>query len=232
MGSYTVRAMVFLSRIFNGDRCRAVLVAALLSLAAISAPTAGAPVTIVVLGDSLVAGFGLAPGESFPEQLQARLRETDAAVEFINAGVSGDTTAGGLSRLEWSIPENADGVIVALGANDALRGIEPMETRRNLERILERLRVRGQPVLLAGMLAPPNLGEEYGEAFAKIYGDLAAMHGVPLYPFFLEGVAAEWHLNLSDGMHPNREGVAIMVERMAPMVREFVADLRAGEGAE
>jgi acyl-CoA thioesterase I len=246
MGSYTVRAMVFLTHIFTAaGKYRGwkpfagvrgvVAIAAIAVLATIPARAAaenGMPLTIVVLGDSLVAGYGLAPGDSFPEQLQARLHLSDPAVEIVNAGVSGDTTAGGLARLDWSIPENAEGVILELGANDALRGIDPAATRQNLERILRRLDGRGQAVLLVGMLAPPNLGQEYGEAFRTIFTDLATNHEIPLYPFFLEGVAAKPALNLADGMHPNREGVAIMVDGMLPLVREFVADLRAGAAVE
>ncbi|MBG6174713.1 acyl-CoA thioesterase-1 [Labrenzia sp. EL_208] len=182
-----------------------------------------ADLKLVVLGDSLSAGYQLAPQDGFPEQLQKALDARGLSVEVVNAGVSGDTTSGGLSRLDWSVGTDADAVIVELGANDALRGIQPDITRNNLKEITRRLRDRGIEVLLAGMLAPRNLGPEYAEAFDPIYSDLAQAHDALLYPFFLEGVALNPNLNLSDGMHPNADGVAIIVENILPKVEELLA---------
>ncbi|MDJ0932612.1 arylesterase [Breoghania sp.] len=160
---------------------------------------AAEPVTRVAVGDSLTAGYMLDPGQSFPDRLQDALRAKGYNANMIDAGVSDDTTSGGLSRLDWSVGENTDAVILELGANDALRGIAPEKTRENLAAILKRLKARGLPVLLAGMLAPPNMGPEYG---------------VRLYPFFLDGVAANPALNLGDGMHPNKAGVDVIVKRI------------------
>ncbi|MEM8663219.1 MAG: arylesterase [Pseudomonadota bacterium] len=182
--------------------------------------------TIVALGDSLTAGFQLPPGAGFPAQLERALKAEGLDVAVSDAGVSGDTTSGGLSRLDWSIGAEADAVIVALGGNDALRGLDPATTRANLTAILDRLNERGLPVLLAGMLAPVNLGEEYGAEFQKIYADLSE-RDIVFYPFFLEGVAANPDLNLPDGIHPTEEGVGIMVEKILPKVRDLVA--RASE---
>ena len=155
--------------------------------------------SLVVLGDSLVAGYGLNPGEAFPEQLAEALAEEGYSLEIVNAGVSGDTTSGGLSRLDWSVPDGTDGVILELGANDALRGISPEVSASNLNSMIERLRARNVKVLLAGMLAPPNMGEAYQDSFNSIYAELADKHGVLLYPFFLDGVAGEPNLNQPDG---------------------------------
>jgi acyl-CoA thioesterase-1 len=187
-------------------------------------------VRIVALGDSLTAGYGLAAEDSFPARLEAKLRERGHDVEVINAGVSGDTTRGGLERLDWAVPEDTDAVIVELGANDALRGVEPSATRANLDRIVAQLVERDIAVLLAGMRAPPNLGDDYAAAFNAIYPDLAGRHEVLFYPFFLEGVAAERHLNQSDGMHPNEAGVAAIVERMIEPVEALIAATGAAEG--
>ncbi|MEM9331533.1 MAG: arylesterase [Pseudomonadota bacterium] len=178
---------------------------------------------MVVLGDSLVAGYGLAPGQGFPEQLSSKLQNLGVSMEVVNAGVSGDTSSGGLSRLDWSIGEDADIVVVELGANDALRGIPVEVTRENIESIIVRLKEKGSEVILAGMLAPPNMGPQYGEAFNRIYPDLAEQHSVTLYPFFLEGVAAEPSLNLEDGIHPNTDGIKIMVEGFLPVVKQVLA---------
>jgi acyl-CoA thioesterase I len=194
-----------------------------------AAPVAGAePVSVVAFGDSLSAGYGLAPGESFPEQLQAALRARGHDVVVTNAGVSGDTASDGLARLEWSVPAEADLVIVELGANDALRGIDPAVTRRALSSILEKLTARGQSVLLAGMMAPRNMGDRYVRDFDSIYPDLASQFGVPLYPFFLEGVVGDRSLNLPDGVHPTAEGVARIVEAILPSVEELVVAAAAG----
>ncbi|MCG6122761.1 MAG: arylesterase [Microvirga sp.] len=204
-----------------------------LALAAVGASRSGdvaradEALTIVALGDSLTAGYGLPASDSFPNQLEAALRQRGHHVNVINAGVSGDTASGGRDRLDWSVPDEADGVIVALGANDMLRGLDPGITEQALETIVARLRDRGLGVLLAGMMAGRNLGPQYVERFDGIYPALAARHGVGLYPFFLDGVAGEAALNLDDGIHPNAEGVAIMVERMLPTVEAFIASLSA-----
>ena len=188
-------------------------------------------VRIVALGDSLTAGYGLDADSSFPVVLEAELRERGHDVEVSNAGVSGDTTRGGLERLDWAVPDGTDAVILELGANDALRGIEPGATRANLESIVERLVERDIPVLLAGMQAPPNLGEEYAAEFNAIYPDLAERYDVQLYPFFLEGVAAERELNQSDGMHPNQAGVEEIVARMIEPVEALIAAAAAADTA-
>lgn len=197
-------------------------------LAGASVPAAAEPAEIVVLGDSLTAGYGVGPGESFPEQLQAALRARGFDVNVINAGVSGDTASAGLARLEWSVPAEAGIVIVELGANDALRGIDPEVTRKALSGILAKLQARGQRVLLAGMLAPRNLGAAYAAAFDAIYPELAAQYDVPLYPFFLQGVAAVRALNQPDGMHPSAAGVARIVGSILPAVEKLVAAEAAG----
>lgn len=190
----------------------------------VAAPTADAePVVIVALGDSLTAGYQLAPGDGFPGQLQAALKAEGLDVDVRDAGVSGDTTSGGLSRLDWSVGPDADGVIVALGGNDALRGLPPETTRSNLTAILDRLEERGLPVLLAGMYAPRNLGPDYVEAFEAVFTDLAASRDIVFYPFFLDGVAANPDLNLADGIHPNAEGVAVMVDKILPDAKALVA---------
>ncbi len=181
---------------------------------------------IVAFGDSLTAGYGVAVNEAFPVQLQRALEAKGVAATIVNAGVSGDTTTGGLSRLDWSVPDGTDGVILELGANDALRGFDPAVTRKALETMLLRFRERKIPVLLCGMLAPPNLGAEYGRAFNTIYPDLAAETGAILYPFFLTGVAADPKLNQRDGLHPTAAGVAVIVARIMPQVEELIARAR------
>ncbi|MEE8273103.1 MAG: arylesterase [Alphaproteobacteria bacterium] len=190
------------------------------------AARAASPARIVVLGDSLAAGYGLAAQDAFPARLEAALRADGLDVRILNAGVSGDTTAGGRARLDWALADRPDAVIVELGANDGLRGIDPVATFANLDAILRRLGDEGIEVLLAGMLAPPNLGRAYGAAFNDIYPRLAAKHGVALYPFFLDGVAARPELNQSDGLHPNARGVAVIVERIAPYVKRLVESVR------
>lgn len=188
----------------------------------------GGPIEIVAFGDSLSAGYGVGPGEAFPDQLQAALKAAGYDAVVANAGVSGDTTTGGLARLDWSVPDTADLVIVELGANDALRGIAPEITEKNLDAILARLKERGIPTLLAGMIAPPNMGPDYADGFNPLYERLAAKHGVPLYPFFLEGVAAQAALNQADYMHPNAEGVKIVVERILPVVTKALDATKPG----
>ena len=203
------------------------LPAAALAQQTATPPEAGETLQIVAFGDSLSAGYGVGPGESFPEQLQAALRDAGHDVSVANAGVSGDTTSGGLARLEWSVPQEADLVIVELGANDALRGISPEITERNLDQILAKLEARDQAALLAGMMAPPNMGPDYAAEFDGIYQRLADKYDVAFYPFFLDGVAAEPALNQDDGMHPNPEGVAVIVERILPAVTEALDAISA-----
>ena len=197
--------------------------AVLICLAAAMPALAAGPHKIVAFGDSLTAGYGLSAGDGFTDRLQQRLTADGLDVEVINAGVSGDTSKGGLARLDWSVPDGTSLVILELGANDALRGVAPEQTKANLDAMLERLKARNIPVLLAGMIAPPNMGEDYGNAFNPIYADLAALHDVPLYPFFLDGVAGDARLNQADGMHPNAEGIGIIVDRIAPKVAELLA---------
>lgn len=176
------------------------------------------PVRILALGDSLTAGYGLAASASFPAQLQAQLQSRGYPVEVINGGVSGDTTAGGLARLDWALADNPDAVILELGANDGLRAIDPAVTQANLKAILERLRDNNLPVLLTGMLAPPNLGTDYSQSFNAIYPQLAQRYDTLFYPFFLDGVATVPELNQADGLHPTERGIAIVVERILPFV--------------
>jgi acyl-CoA thioesterase I len=190
-----------------------------------------APIRIVVLGDSLVAGFQLRASDAFPAQLERALRAKGHLVEVINAGVSGDTTANGLERMRWAVPERTDAVILELGANDALRGLDPVRAKANLEKIIIGLKGDGAEVLLAGMVAPRNLGEEYSRAFASIYPDLAKKHGLILYPFFLDGVALNGSLNLGDGLHPNPNGVAEITKRILPAVEEMIVRVRARQPA-
>jgi acyl-CoA thioesterase I len=182
------------------------------------------PPRLLVLGDSLSAGYNIQAREAFPVRLEAALRASGVDVTVVNAGVSGDTSAGGLSRVDWALGQRPpEFALVALGANDGLRGIDVDAMERNLDRILERLKARGVKPMLAGMLAPPNMGTEYRDRFAAVFPRLAAKHGVPLYPFLLEGVAARAELNLSDGIHPNPQGVDVMVANILPHVRRFLA---------
>jgi acyl-CoA thioesterase-1 len=194
-----------------------------MSFCLLCGPAFAAQTTIIALGDSLVAGLGLQQEEAFPARLEAALRARGHDVSIVNAGVSGDTTAGGLGRLDWSVPEGTDGVILELGANDLLRGIDPAQTRKNLDAMLSRLKERGIPVLVAGMRASPNLGADYATEFDAIFGELAQKHGAALYPFFLDGVAAQAGLNQDDGMHPNSAGVDAIVARFLPAMEDFLA---------
>jgi acyl-CoA thioesterase I len=204
----------------------AAMVAAL-TVSATAQPGSARPVKIVALGDSLTAGLGLPANAAFPARLERALGQKGVATEVVNAGVSGDTTADGLSRLEWSVPDDSDAVILELGANDALRGLGPAQTRANLDAILKRLTARRLPVLLAGMRAPPNMGADYTKAFDAIYPDLADAYGAVFYPFFLEGVAAERGLNQGDGLHPTAAGVDVIVAKILPQVEELVRRARA-----
>ena len=180
------------------------------------------PVKLLVLGDSLTAGYGLPSEESFTAQLQAALKADGLNVTVVNAGVSGDTSAGGLARLDWLLADKPDVALVELGANDGLRGLDPQVTYDNLDAVLTRMGKRQVPVLLTGMYAPPNLGREYGEQFNGVFPRLAEKHGVLFYPFFLDGVAAERDLNQPDGIHPNAKGVAVLVARIMPHVKKLL----------
>lgn len=187
-----------------------------------AATEAAEPPRIVVLGDSLSSGYDLPPGASFPEKLADALEQAGVTAEIVGAGVSGDTTSGGLARLDWSTAE-ADGVIVQLGGNDMLRGIRPAATRANIETIVSRLKERGVAVLLTGMLASPSMGEDFEREFNAVYPAVAQTQDVMFYPFFLDGVAAEPALNLPDGIHPNAEGIDVIVSRILPAVKDLVA---------
>ena len=185
----------------------------------------GQPIRLVVLGDSLVAGYNLPQVAAFPAVLERALRARGHNVEIANAGVSGDTASAGLDRLDWSVPDGTDGVIVELGANDMLRGLDPAIPRQAIDTIVTRLKERNIPVMLAGMMASRNLGADYARKFDSIYPDLAAKHGVVLYPFFLDGVVGDRSLNLPDGIHPTARGVEVIVERILPTVETFLARL-------
>lgn len=188
-----------------------------------SSPVLAKPLTIVALGDSLTAGYGLAPQHAFPVKLKAALKARGHEVEIVNAGVSGDTSADGLARLDWSVPNGTSGVILELGANDALRGLDPQHTRKTLSSIISKLKARDIKVLLAGMQAPRNLGADYAASFDPIYQELAREHDVMLYPFFLEGVAAVADLNLPDGIHPTARGIDKIVANMLPVVEKWLS---------
>jgi acyl-CoA thioesterase I len=189
----------------------------------VAAAPATAHVPIVLdFGDSLTAGFGLPPEQAFPVRLEARLRQEGLQVRIVNGGVSGDTTAGGLARLDWALADKPDYVILALGGNDALRGTDPETVRANLEKMIGKIEASGAKTLLIGMLAPPNWGPEYKLAFDAIYPALAQEHHLPLYPFFLEGVAMKPELNQPDGLHPNQRGVDVLVDHIAPLVARLV----------
>lgn len=197
------------------------------SLTITNAQESGAtkPLRIVVLGDSLSAGYGLNPGEAFPEKMQKSLTQNHPNIIIENAGVSGDTSSGGLARLDWSVPEGTNGVILELGANDALRGISPKLTADNLLKIVDRLNARDIKVLLTGMMAPPNMGEDYAKEFNSIYQNLAKQEKLILYPFFLEGVAGDTRLNQADGIHPTSKGLDIIVNKITPTLEEFISSL-------
>ncbi len=206
----------------RGQSAKTVLVLTIILLGLALKPAFARSQKLVVLGDSLSAGYRLPRGDGFPEQLQWRLRKDGYDVKVINAGVSGDTTAAGLARLAWSVPKGTKAVIVELGANDALRGVDPAQTRKNLEKIIKRLKARKIRVLLAGMEAPRNMGALYVKEFGKIYGDLARKYRVALYPFFLKEVAMQRRLLQKDGLHPTREGVAVIVRNIFPHVERLI----------
>jgi acyl-CoA thioesterase-1 len=200
-------------------------VALLVILGANAALAAETPIRILVLGDSLSSGWGLQAGQSFPDRLEAALRSAGHDVRVLNGGVAGDTTAGGLARLDWSLADKPHAVIVELGGNDGLRGIDPADTYANLDAILGRLKAKKLAVLLTGMVAPPNLGRIYVDAFGAVFPRLAKRHGVAFYPFILDGVAGRPDLNQHDGIHPNRQGITIMVDRIMPHVVRLLATL-------
>jgi acyl-CoA thioesterase-1 len=205
----------------------AVIAAAMLF--GLAGPAAARTLQIVGLGDSLMAGYQLPPGDGFPAKLEAALKAKGADVAIADAGVSGDTTADGLARVDWSVPDGTDGVILELGANDALRGIAPEQSEKNLDAIIAKLKARKIPVLLAGMLAPPNMGANYADRFNPIYKRLADKYQLTLYPFFLDGVAAQAKLQLGDGMHPNPDGVDVMVQRFMPLATSFIGTIAAAQ---
>jgi acyl-CoA thioesterase-1 len=195
-----------------------------------SSPVVAQTIKIVALGDSLTAGFGLTASEAFPAQLEAALRKRGHDVSVVNAGVSGDTSAGGLARLDWSVPDGTDAVILVLGANDMLRGLDPAQTRKALDEAVKRLRARKIEVLIGGMRAAPNLGADYAAKFDSIYPELAKEHDALIYAFFLDGVAGERSLNLGDGIHPTAKGVSLVVERIIPSVESLIERAKKRRG--
>ena len=210
----------------------AALAAVMVAAVAVAWPAAAAerPVRIVALGDSLTSGVGLAGSAAFPARLEKALRAKGLAVEIANAGVSGDTASGGLARLDWAVPPGTDAVIVELGANDMLRGVDPKVTRKALEEIVRRLTERRLPVLLAGMRAAPNLGDDYVRDFEAIYPDLARSYDLLLYPFFLDGIVANARFNQRDGLHPTAAGIDRIVTGILPKAEELVARVRDKRG--
>src|SRR5713226_1873686 len=202
-----------------------VLIMALMTAGTVLAQSPAKPIKMVVLGDSLSAGLGLSASAAFPARLKKSLEAKGIVVDMINAGVSGDTSSGGRDRLDWSVPKGTEAVILELGANDALRGIDPAVTRAALIDILTRLKARKIAVLLCGMVAPPNYGSDYSARFNAIYPELAKSFGVPLYPFFLEGVATDTRLNQAEGLHPTAEGVDVIVKNILPMVEAFLGTI-------
>ena len=207
--------------------CVAAAAALALMLAAIEPAAARVPL-VLDFGDSLTAGYGLPAKEAFPARLGAWLRTRGVAARVIDAGVSGDTTTDGLARLDWALADRPDLVILALGANDALRGIDPATVRTNLDKMLQKIKAAGAKVLILGMRAPPNWGEAYDRAFDRIFPELAQAHQSALYPFFLEGVAMKPDLNQPDGLHPNARGVGVLVERIGPVVEGLLAPTKGG----
>jgi acyl-CoA thioesterase-1 len=201
----------------------------LMACALFAAPGAAAegPVRVVALGDSLMAGYELARRDAFPAKLEAALQAKGHAIQIENAGVSGDTSSGGLARLDWAVPPGTEGVILGLGANDMLRGLDPVIARNALDAIITRLKERGIEVMLCGMRAAPNLGEDYVRGFDAIFPDLAQRHGLILYPFFLDGVTTHAKFTLPDGLHPSAAGVDAIVTGILPLAEEFFARIQA-----
>ena len=191
---------------------------AFMRITASSTPILADQQRLMVYGDSLVAGYGLSAGEGFPEQLQQALTAAGRDVKVLNAGVSGDTTAGGLARLDWALSDQPDAVMIILGGNDLLRGLDPQQTRENLKQILSRLQAQNIKILLCGMLAPVNLGPAYRQQFDLIYPELADRFNTEFYPFFLHGVALNPKFNQPDGLHPNKSGVAVITQSVLPSV--------------
>jgi acyl-CoA thioesterase-1 len=205
------------------DRINTFLKGAIVALPLLLASEAHAVACrIAVLGDSLTTAYGLDVTNGFPARLEQALRERGYECAVLDAGVSGDTSAGGLARLDWMLADEPSHVIVELGGNDGLRALPPEQMEQNLDGIIRHLKDEGIPVLLTGMLAPPNLGREYGAAFEAVFPRLAEEHEVPLYPFFLDGVAGDALLNQGDGIHPTAEGVVIIVENILPTVTEWL----------
>lgn len=210
------------SRLFNALRHPALLFVAVLMAAGPSAAAQAAPIKLMAFGDSLSAGFGVEPNEAYPTRLQAALKAKGYDVTIINAGVSGDTTAGGVARLDWALGDHPDYALVELGANDMLRGLDPDEAKANLDKILMALDAAKVKVLLIGMQSSLNWGADYKRRFDRIYPDLAAQHHLPLYPFFLDGVALDPKLNQRDMLHPNPAGVDVLVARTLPAVTRLL----------
>jgi len=196
---------------------------------ALAMPALARTPEVLAFGDSLTAGLGLPASEAFPARLEARLHGEGVSVTIVNAGVSGDTTTDGLARLDWALADKPEFVILALGANDALRGIDPKIVRDNLDAMIGKIQASGAKILLLGMLAPSNWGAQYEHDFDRIYPELAKAHNLPLYPFFLDGVAMDPALNQPDGLHPNERGVAILVDRIAPLVAKMIGAKMIGD---
>ena len=207
----------------GGRRCKAAIRLLGLLLAQMWAADALA-CRLVILGDSLTAGYGVAAGEAFPSRLEAALRAEGVDCAVIDAGVSGDTSAGGAARVEWVLADRPTHLLVELGGNDALRALPVEQLRANLERIIKTAQAHKVEVMLAGMMAPPNLGRDYGEAFKAVYADLARSLDVPLYPFFLDGAVLQPGLMQPDGIHPNARGVESIVARTAPLIAAWLQD--------
>jgi acyl-CoA thioesterase-1 len=207
------------------------VMASLLALNMAAAQAQDRPLKIVALGDSLTAGFGLPAGDAFPVKLATALKAKGISVEIVNAGVSGDTASGGAERLDWAVPEDTQAVILELGANDSLRGIDPKITRKAMDAMVKKLTDRHIPILICGMLAPPNLGSDYGAKFNSIFPDLAKQYGTLLYPFFLTGVVGDETLNQRDGLHPTAKGVDVIVAKILPAVEELIARAKTQRGS-
>jgi acyl-CoA thioesterase-1 len=207
------------------NKCARIVTLAAIAFGVALGSAEAAPVKLLALGDSLTAGYGLQPEEAFPARLEAALKQQGLDVQVINAGVSGDTSAGGLARVDWALADKPNLALVELGANDALRGVDPRVTEGNLGRILAKLKAAGVPVLLMGLPGPGNFGKEYQDDFSAIYPTLAQKYAVPLYPFFLDGVALDPKLNQPDMLHPNSAGVDIIVDRVMPYVKRLIASV-------
>lgn len=221
-----MRVPIFVKTLFFVKTLSVSLLVVSLSITVLSTTATANPIKVLAFGDSLTAGFGLPQEDGFVPVLEQALAAEGLAVEIVNGGVSGDTSAGGLARLGWSLADNPDLAILELGANDGLRGIDPASTKENLAQIIDQFQQNGVAVFLTGMLAPPNLGSEYAAEFNPIYPELADRFNVPLYPFFLEGVAADPNLNQSDGIHPNAKGVEVIVDRITPPLAKALQALK------